>query len=98
MSNLSQFLGGAGGMKIKSIQTGTINLSGSATNVSATINPVDVDKSVLHNLGFRTVTSSGNTVSTGATLELANSTTVRALKTGTSGNVFVNYQIVEYEW
>jgi hypothetical protein len=84
-----------GMMKIKSIQQGTIALSGATA--TATLSPaVDVNKAVLMNLGSYLVNSSEKY--DGAMLELTNSTTVTARKSGTGDAVSVRYQVVEYEF
>jgi hypothetical protein len=84
-----------GMMKIKSIQQGTIALSGATA--TATLSPaVDVNKAVLMNLGSYLVSASEKY--DGAMLELTNSTTVTARKSGSGDAVSVRYQVVEYEF
>lgn len=84
-----------GMMKIKSIQQGTIALSGATE--TATLSPaVDVNKTVLTNLGSYLVLSGDKY--DGAMLELTDSTTVTARKASGSDEVMVRYQVVEYEF
>jgi hypothetical protein len=89
MSDLSQFLPG----RIKSIQRGTITITGATSNID-TITSVDTAKSILTMLGSE---SSETTVSnTSVRLALTNSTTITASRNGSTGTVIVGYQVVEY--
>ena len=72
MSSLSQFTGAA----IKSIQRGSITLSG-ATSATATITAVNTSKTELRFLGSRTRDDTVNAWGT-STIELTNSTTITA--------------------
>lgn len=96
MSNLSQFFGG--GLKIKSIQRGTIEIAATATGASATISSVDTSKSILFNLGFASTVLSSGASGVGVRLNLTNETTVTASKIyASSGAYSVSYQVVEFE-
>lgn len=72
MSNAAQFFGS----QIKSIQRGTITISGSAS-ATATITAVNTSKSELRFLGARTIDDTVNAWGT-STIELTNSTTITA--------------------
>ena len=72
MSNAAQFFGS----QIKSIQRGTITISG-ATSATATITAVNTSKSELRFLGARTKDDTVNAWGT-STIELTNSTTITA--------------------
>lgn len=71
MSNAAQFFGG-----IKSIQRGSITLSGVAS-ATATISAVDTSKTELRFLGAKTKDDTVNPWGT-STVELTNSTTITA--------------------
>jgi hypothetical protein len=89
MSNMTQFLPGA----IKAIYRGEITVSGTATN-TATITAVVTAKSVITHLGCRS--SQAANTDNSATVALTNTTTVTAARVGTTGDVIVGYQVVEY--
>ena len=83
--------GGGGG--IKSIQRGTVSLTGTASTATVTISPVNTSKAMLSFLGF---TSNGN-AALGESLTriaLTDSTTITATRELT-GNSFIN--IVSWE-
>ena len=72
MSNAAQFFGS----QIKSIQRGTITISGAAS-ATATITAVNTSKTELRFLGARTIDDTANAWGT-STIELTNSTTITA--------------------
>ena len=96
MSTLSQFSGGG----VKSVQRGTITiLAGVQPSATATVNSVDVNKSLLTHLGQ---TGYYNTTSlegiSHVRLSLTNGTTITAT-TAASPNAtsyVVSYELVEY--
>lgn len=89
MANASSLFGG----RIKSIQSGLINIGGVGTTNTATLSPsVNTSKSLLMHLGARGASSADADI----TLVLTNSTTVTATRTGPSGGGFVSFQLVEY--
>lgn len=91
-SNLTHSLGAAG---INSVQYGSISTSFSGTTASATINAVDVNKSLLFYLGFW---GNPDAPSNGYfRLELTNSTTVTMTRYGSSSYIGELYFTV-VEW
>ena len=79
---------------IKSIQRGTITLSGVTSN-TATITAVDMDSTEIDYTFFR---SDGTTQQQGyARLELTNATTITAYKDSATNTVVVPYEVVEYD-
>lgn len=79
MSLASQILGAGGG--IKSVQRGTISLTGNNLTATATVSAVDVTKSQLAMLGLSTNSGSANVNSESFTrLSLTNSTTITATR------------------
>ena len=81
-----------GPSKIKSIQRGTISLSGT-TSASATISSVNTAKATLTYLG-NSVGDSPATVQ--ARIALTNATTVTATRSATSTSAAVSYEVVEW--
>jgi hypothetical protein len=94
MSTLSQF---AGSSVIKSIQRGTISITGGAAyqTATATISSVSTAKSVLNFLG---VTSVDNEVRAISRIDLTNSTTVTATRYfgNTFSSTIVSYEVIEF--
>ena len=95
MSNFSQFSSGG----IKSVQRGTISLTGSNTTATATVSAVDVTKSQLAMLGLSTDSGNTNVTSESFTrLSLTNSTTITATR-GTVGlgiHTTVSWELTEF--
>lgn len=85
-------LGGGGG-GIKSIQRGTVTLTGVGSN-TATITAVDPTNSILRWLGASH--STGTTTDGLARIDLTNATTVTATRQGTGGNLVVSFEVIEY--
>lgn len=80
---------------IKSIQRGTIALTGAASN-TATLSPaVDTTKTELRFLGF-TTNVAGALNESMCKVVLTNSTTVTATKDSASNNASVSWEITEY--
>lgn len=94
MSTLSQFVGSSG---IKSIQRGTISITGGALNqtATATISSVSTAKSVLNFLG---VTSTDDSVRSISRIVLTNSDTVTATRNlgSTFNPTIVSYEVIEF--
>lgn len=88
MSNYSQFISG-----IKSIQYGTISVTGAGTTNTATVTAVNTAKSVLSNLG-----STENVASETLRLALTNSTTITATRdsAASAGTSTVSFCLTEY--
>ena len=79
-------------IRIKSIQTGQININ--ATTNTASINAVDLDNSLLFHLGQATTS---NYYSSGLSyVKLDNSTTVRATRKYDDATTYVRYAVVEF--
>ena len=94
MSTLSQFSGGG----VKSVQRGTITINVSAGNATATVNSVDVNKSLLTHLGQSGYYNSTADGIFNVRLFLTNGTTITAT-TQAAPNVVsyvVSYELVEY--
>ena len=91
MSTLSQFSGGG----VKSIQRGTISITGFATSSTATINLVNTSKTMINYLGNIMNADSNQCHSY---LTLTNSTTVTAQRQagGTNVNTTVSYEVIEF--
>ncbi len=96
MSTLSQFSGGG----VKSVQRGTITILASVqSSATATVNSVDVNKSLLTHLGQ---TGYYNTTSfegiSSVRLSLTNGTTITATASNTpnAANYVISYELVEY--
>jgi hypothetical protein len=88
----------AGGSAIKSIQRGTIAITGS--NATATISPVNTSKSMVSFLGF-TTSINDDTIPPNRIFPLVNlsdSTTVYAARSSTYTNttITVSYEIIEF--
>ena len=79
---------------IKSIQRGTISISGATSN-TATISSVDTTKSVLRHLGQST-SSSSYTDRALARIYLTNGTTITADRGSSTNSTTVSYEVVEY--
>ena len=94
MSTLTQFSGGG----IKSIQRGTISISGSSS-ATATVTSVNTAKSLLTHLGQSGYYSASSTDGLGnVRISLTNATTITAAA-GATPNVVpytVSYELVEY--
>lgn len=89
MSTLLQFGGG-----VKSIQRGTIVISGSGVNnTTATITSVVTSKTELRLLGFYTDI---NNLLQSPKIELTDSTTITAWKGTTTGSVTLSWELTEY--
>lgn len=82
------------GLRIKSIQRGTINLTNTVATGTATITAVDTSKSIVNQTG-----SQGGNGGSGSwgTLTLTNGTTVTLDRTGTASNVTnVCFEVIEF--
>lgn len=87
-------IGGPSG--IKSIQRGTITLTGVASN-TATITSVDTANSLLRWLGESSNDAGVNTTERSyVKLDLTNATTVTATRTSATSNSVVSFEVVEY--
>jgi hypothetical protein len=83
---------------IKSVQRGTITLTGVATN-TATITSVTTTLSAVTLLGFKNSDTVGNNENQWVRLDLTNATTVTATRPGATGTVVVSFEVVEfYAW
>mgnify|MGYP000058102098 CR=1 FL=1 len=93
MSNLSEFIGGG----IKSVQSGTTNLTTGVQVVNETINAIDPAKSFACVRGF---VSNTDNVNKYFIVEIVDSVTVRILlvrnSTDTTASANVNWIVVEY--
>lgn len=89
MSALTQFLKNG----IKSIQRGTAWVTTTTTSIS--ISAVNVDKSVLTHLGVR-VEPGASLEESIISIELQNSTTIRARREATTKYAYVSWELVEY--
>jgi hypothetical protein len=85
------FLGG-GGLKIKSIQRGTIALAGVGSN-TATITAVDVNNAVLRLIGQ---SQSGGNSGDSCRIALTNSTTITATRSDGTATTTVSWEVVEF--
>jgi len=81
----------AGG--VKSIQRGTITVSGATTN-TATITAVVVAKSLVSHLGQQCATN--DAAQANCHLDLTNTTTITATRGTTSGAATVSFEVVEF--
>lgn len=103
MSTLSQFFGGS---PIKSIQRGTVSISGAggATNATATISSVDTTKSMVNLLGATSNSSGASTAQIQhvaafiGTIALSNSSTIAVSRSNssTSSSYNVSYEVIEF--
>lgn len=89
------------GMRIKSIQRGTIAITGTASTATATITAVVTSLTELYYMGQaenQTATGFSGTNAIAA-VSLTNSTTITATRTGTSStiNPTIAYEVVEWE-
>lgn len=82
---------------IKSIQRGTIAITGATSN-TATITSVDLPNSVIHFLGCRVTNGGMNASQVMARIELTNATTVTASVFSSPGaqTNTVSYEVIEY--
>ena len=96
LNNLeSQYLKAVADAKvIKSIQTGEDSLSSGNGSKYITINPVDITKSICF-IGSKT-TSGADIDSQNVAIYLKNSTTIDMGREATTGNVFVNWYVIEF--
>lgn len=86
--------GAMGGVRIKSIQTGTITIS-SVTSATATVTAVDLTKAILlYNGGLSDYTDIDDAA---CRLTLTNATTVTANRIGNSGSATVAFILIELE-
>jgi hypothetical protein len=83
MSTMSQFFGGG----IKSVQRGVITFPGTDLTATATVSSVNTSKSFLSLLG----TGSNGTFR----IELTNSTTVTATRSGTNVATNASWELIE---
>lgn len=79
---------------IKSIQRGTISLTG--TSATATITAVDLAKSLVLWGGSDFTTAGGYESSHFTKMVLTNTTTVTASRQASTGTAILPYQVVEY--
>lgn len=79
---------GASGLRVKSIQAGSITISSGSTNTT-TVNAVDLNKAILF--------WNGGTGASIPIVELTNATTITATRRSYSGTSLVNYVLVELE-
>jgi len=93
MSNLSEFIGGG----IKSVQSGTTNLTTGVQAVNETINAIDPAKSFACVRGF---VSNTDNINKYFIVEILNSTTVRIVlvrnTNDTTASANVDWTVVEY--
>lgn len=81
---------------IKSLQYGSIAITGTNTTNTATISSVDTNKAVLHFLGF--YSAAKDEVMTAQSITLTNATTVTATRgtpTGAGGTSTVSFVVEE---
>lgn len=79
---------------IKSIQRGTISITGGNGSNTATITSVDTTKSLISFLGATAY--SGAAADGQGRVELTDATTVTASRTNTNNSAVFGYQVVEY--
>ena len=84
---------GGGGLKIKSIQRGTITISSGLT-ATATVNAVDLSKAVLFHNGATSESAGG---CNSPIIELTDATTITATRSYSTATGAVNYTLVEFE-
>jgi hypothetical protein len=89
MSDLSQL----SGVRIKSVQVGSVIVSGGSTSNTATIAAVDTSKSACL---FGGSASPEYGVDGGARVTLTNATTVTANRLGSTYNVTAEFTVVEF--
>lgn len=92
---VSQWLSGGGGVRIKSIQRGTITLNGVASN-TATITAVATTNTELVYLGCSYDTDVADEQQYECRVMLTNATTVTANRGGTSGTAIASFEVIEY--
>lgn len=95
MSTFSQF---TGGNRIKSIQRGTITISGGASSATATIASVDTTKTELRMLGFSVNQGSNHYPSSlFSRISLTSSTEITAVRSsGDSSTPVVSWELTEF--
>jgi hypothetical protein len=102
MSTLSQFISQS---SIKTIQRGTLTITGSGNVASGTISAVDITKTTLNHLGntagssSTSATTKADLASMGIYISLISSTTVYVVRNnpGTGGLAnTVSYEVIEY--
>jgi hypothetical protein len=92
----SQLFGGGGGGGIKSIQRGTITMTGVTTNF-VTITSVDVTNTRVRYLGQSATDAAVNTTERSfCYLTLTNATTLTVNRLNGTANVTVSYEVIEY--
>lgn len=84
---------GGGGLKIKSIQRGTITISSGLT-ATATVNAVDLSKAVLFHNG---ATSGSTNYCNPPIIDLTDATTITATRSSNISTGTANYTLVEFE-
>lgn len=84
-----------GASKIKSIQRGTIMLSGANTTATSTVTAVVTGKAELRMLGAR-APSSGATDAPEVSVALTNSTTITATRSQTTNAATVSWELTEW--
>ena len=83
--------------RIKSIQRGTVTVSGGATFASVTLGTtVDPSKSIVFNLGSASVGNNISNFNIGGRLQLVDGTTVRGWSGGGTNAIEIGYQVVEF--
>ena len=100
LTALQNAVANLGGMKVKSVQKGTVNIKNTSNNkkyVDATISGVDTAKCIAFvNLGYSY--SDNSTSSTAVTCTVPNSTTVRVYTPSSGyGDVYVPWYVIEFE-
>lgn len=87
-----------GGSVIKSIQRGTISITGTNTTAIATVTAVDVNKSIINWVGQNAFATGAGTSQGDIYLILTNATTITAtrINSGVSQTSIVSYELVEY--
>ena len=83
--------------RIKSIQRGTVTVSGGATFAWVTLGTtVDPSKSVVFNLGSASVGNNISNFNIGGRLQLVDGTTVSGWSGGGTNAIEIGYQVVEF--
>jgi len=97
MSSLMTLVsGGGGGLTLKNIQTGTIQMNNGFNNAIKNIVPVDLSKAFILNNGVE----GNSTSSAGAVvvrLHLKNTSQIEANRGRTEDPVIIGYTVVEFE-
>lgn len=97
MSIYGNLLSLGGGMKIKSIQSGSTTCSRSGTEYSTSINRVDLTKSIIFHNGHVYSTNAAYSQASYARLDTATSVTCRADNSGNDPEMKVYWTVVEFE-